>query len=110
MKKLLLRFARAMVQQALSQLTQQLNIVQDQAYKPMQAMVQPVVGGVWVGRGADQFVQEVSSLAMPNVERIGQQIVRTQQNINFAIDTIDKADEQVRAKVNSLGDLFGAIF
>ncbi len=110
MKKLLLRFARAMVQQALSQLTQQLNVVQDQAYKPMQAMVQQVVGGVWVGRGADQFVQEVSSLAMPNVERIGQQIVRTQQNINFAIDTIDKADEQVRAKVNGLGDLFGAIF
>jgi hypothetical protein len=110
MKKMLLRFARAMVQQALSQLTQQLNIVQDQAYKPMQMMVQQVTNGVWVGKGADQFVQEVTSLAMPNVDRIGQQIVRTQQNINFAIDTIDKADEQVRAKVNALGDLFGAIY
>lgn len=110
MKKMLLRFARAMVQQALSQLTQQLNIVQDQAYKPMQMMVQQVTNGIWVGRGADQFVQEVTSLAMPSVDRIGQQIVKTQQNINFAIDTIDKADEQVRGKVNALGDLFGAIY
>jgi hypothetical protein len=110
LKQALLRFARAMVQNALSQLTQQFNVVQQQAHRPMQMMVQQVVGGVWVGKGADAFVQEVSSLAMPKVDLIGQRINKTQKNIQFACDCIDRADEQVRGKVNSLSDLFGAIF
>lgn len=40
MMKALLRFARAVVQSVLSQLTQQLNIVQEAALAPMRAMVQ----------------------------------------------------------------------
>ncbi len=110
LKQALLRFARSMVQNALSQLTQQFNVVQQQAHRPMQMMVQQVVGGVWVGKGADAFVQEVSSLAMPKVDQIAQRITRTQKNIQFASDCIDRADEQVRTKVNALGDRFGAIY
>ncbi|MBX3010467.1 MAG: hypothetical protein KF832_03130 [Caldilineaceae bacterium] len=108
--KALLRFARAMVQTALSQLTQQFNVVQQQAHRPMQMMIQQVTNGVWVGRGADAFVQEVSSLAMPKVDQIGQRITRTQKNIQFACDCIDKADQQVRTKVSALSDTFGSIF
>ena len=110
-KQFLLRLARSMVQNALSQLTQQFNVVEQQAHRPMQMMVQQVVGGVWVGRGADAFVQEVSSLAMPKVNQISQRISTTQRNIQFACDCIDRADELVRSnKVNPLSDLFGAIY
>ena len=49
----LLRFARQVVAGVMSQLTQQMNIVQQQAYRPMQMMVQQVTGGVWIGKGAD---------------------------------------------------------
>lgn len=108
-KRALLRMARAAVQNALNGLNQQLNVVQQQAYRPMQMMVQQVVGGVWVGRGADAFVQEVSSIMMPNVNQIAEQIVRTQRNIQFAVDRIDQADQQVRTRAGALGDLFGNI-
>ncbi len=106
----LIRFARQVVQNVLSQLTQQFNIVQEQAYSPMQAMVQQVMDGVWVGRGADAFVDEVSSLMMPGVGKIGDGINVFSRNIQNAIDVMDRADEQVNGVVNSLGDLFGGIF
>ncbi|MEZ4726295.1 MAG: hypothetical protein R3E79_04080 [Caldilineaceae bacterium] len=106
----LLRFARQVVAGVMSQLTQQMNIVQQQAYRPMQMMVQQVVGGVWIGRGADAFVQEVQSLMMPNTNQIVQTITKTHRDIQRAIDIIDRADQQAHQKVNALADLFQAIF
>jgi uncharacterized protein YukE len=106
----LLRFARQVVQNVLSQLTQQFNIIQEQAYKPMQMMVQQVTNGVWVGKGADAFVEEVSSLMMPGVGKIGDGINQFSKNIQNAMDVMDRADEQVSNVINGLGDLFGGIF
>jgi uncharacterized protein YukE len=106
----LIRFARQVVQNVLSQLTQQFNIIQEQAFSPMQAMVQQVTDGVWVGKGADAFVDEVSSIMMPGVGKIGDGINVFSKNIQNAMDVMDQADEQVSGIVNSLGDLFGSIF
>ncbi|HRW06765.1 MAG: hypothetical protein KDE53_23565 [Caldilineaceae bacterium] len=106
----LLRFARQVVAGVMSQLTQQMNIVQQQAYRPMQMMVQQVTGGVWIGKGADAFVQEVQSMMMPNTNTIIQTITKTHRDIQRAIDVIDRADRQVQQKVNGLADLFNSIF
>lgn len=105
----LLRFARKIVEGVLGDLGRQLNIVQELAYKPMQMMVQTVVGGAWVGKGADAFVQEVSSMMMPNVNKIAETIVKTQKNIQHACDVMDRCDKQVRSKVNGLSDVFSQI-
>jgi len=110
MTSILLRFARQVVQNILSQLTQQFNIVQEQAYSPMQAMVQQVMDGIWVGKGADAFVEEVSSLMMPGVGKIGEGISTYSRNIQNAMDVMDRADEQVAGIVNALGDIFDGIF
>ncbi len=110
MISVLLRFARQVVQNILSQLTQQFNIVQEQAYSPMQAMVQQVMDGIWVGKGADAFVEEVSSLMMPGVGKIGEGISTYSRNIQNAMDVMDRADEQVAGIVNALGDIFDSIF
>jgi uncharacterized protein YukE len=99
-----------MVQNVLSQLTQQFNVVQEQAYSPMQAMVQQVTDGVWVGKGADAFVEEVSGLMMPGVGKIGDGINVFSKNITNAMDVMDRADDQVSGMVNALGDIFGSIF
>jgi uncharacterized protein YukE len=107
---IILRFARKVVGNVLSQLTQQLNVVQEQAYQPMQQMVQQVMGGVWVGKGADAFVEEVSSIMMPGVGKIGDGISGYQKNIQHAIDTIDQADQVVNNLVNGIADIFGGIF
>ncbi len=106
----LLRFARQVVQNVLGQLTQQFNVIQEQAFSPMQAMVQQVTDGVWIGKGADAFVEEVSSIMMPGVGKIGDGINIFSKNIQNAMDVMDRADEQVSGFVNSLGDIFGGIF
>ena len=105
----LIRFARKIVEGVLGDLGRQLNIVQELAYKPMQVMVQTVVGGAWVGKGADAFVQEVSSIMMPNATKIADTIIKQQKNIQFACDTMDRCDKQVRSKVNGLADIFSQV-
>jgi uncharacterized protein YukE len=106
----LLRFARQVVAGVMGQLTQQMNIVQQQAYRPMQIMVQQVVGGVWVGKGADAFVQDVQSIMMPSTNQIIQTITKTHRDIQRAIDVIDRADRQVQQKASALSDIFNGIF
>ena len=106
---MLFRFVRSIVGGVLGDLGRQMNIVQELAYKPMQMMVQQVVGGVWVGKGADAFVQEISSIMMPNTNTIAQTISQTAKNVQRAIDIMDNCDRQVRSKINALGDIFGGI-
>lgn len=106
----LLRFARQVVANVLSQLTQQLNIVQQQALQPMRMMIQQVTGGVWVGDGANAFVQEVSSLMIPGVGKVGENITTMQRNLNRAIEVMDQADQQVNNMVRGLADVFNGIY
>jgi peptidoglycan hydrolase CwlO-like protein len=106
----LLRFARQVVAGVMSQMTQQLNIVQEQAYSPMRAMVEEVTGGIWIGQGADAFVQEVQSLMMPNTNQIMQNITKNHQDLQRAIDVLDRADQQAQQKINSLSEVFSGIF
>ncbi|MCA9994784.1 MAG: hypothetical protein KDE56_03485 [Anaerolineales bacterium] len=109
-KEALIRFARKVVENVLSQLMQQLNVVQEQAFSPMQMMVKMVMDGVWVGRGADAFVDEVQSIMMPGVGRIGDTMSTFGKNIQNAVNVIDEADEQVSNAVNGLADMFGSIY
>ena len=106
----LISFARKVVSWVSSQLTSQLNVVEDMAAAPMRAMIEQVVGGVWVGRGADKFVEEVSNLMLPGVGKISNQITTTRQNIDHAVDCIDRADQEVNNIVNNLADVFSNIY
>ncbi len=104
------RFARQIVGNIISQLTQQINIIQEQAAEPMQAMVQQVMDGVWTGQGADAFVAEITEFMIPDVNKIAEEINIFSGNVNSSISTMDAADAQVTGIVNSLGDLFDGIF
>jgi len=97
----LMRFARKIVEGVLSQLTQQLNVVQELAMAPMRAMVQQVLGGVWRGEGANAFVQEVSNLMIPGVGRVAETITGLNANLRFAQSVMDRADEEVDRLVKS---------
>lgn len=97
----LFRFARKVVEGVLSQLTQQLNVVQEMAMAPMRAMIQQVVGGVWRGEGANAFVQEISTLMIPGVGRVAQTITGLSSNLQHAQNVIDRADEEVSKIVKS---------
>ena len=109
-KRALIRFARKVVQGIMSQLMQQVNIVQEQALAPMRQMIQAVTGGIWIGDGADAFVEEVSSLMIPGVGRVAEHITIMHKNIQHACDVIDQADASVNSKINGLADVFDGIY
>jgi len=103
----LLRIAKAVLNQVLSNLMKQFNVVQEQALAPMRAIIQQVVGGVWIGRGADAFVEEVSSLMIPGVGKVGNNITKLHQDLTKARDTMDRADSDVKNLVmGRLADAF----
>ena len=103
----LMRMVRHMVEQVISQLAQQLNIVQESALNPMRAMVQAVTGGIWVGQGANAFVEEVSNLMIPGVGRVGEHISHMSANTQAAREVIERGDEQVSQLISGrLADQF----
>lgn len=106
-RSMLIRLARTVVQNVISQMTKQLNIVEEQTFNPMRAMIQAVTGGIWRGEGANAFVDEISSLMIPGVGRVMEQISQTTSNIQCAVDVIDRADDEVNRLVTSrLTDAF----
>lgn len=106
----LISLARRVVESVKAELMKQLNVVEEQAHAPIQAMVQQVVGGVWKGEGANAFVEEVSGLVIPGVKQTSDHILRTHRNIDYAVDVIDRADEEVSRMAQALGDVFGGIY
>ncbi len=103
-----LRIAQAVVGNVLSQLTQQINVVQEMVRRPLDAMIQQVVGGIWIGRGADAFVQEIRSVMIPGVTGILGGLGTFSRNIKFAQDRIERADKDVSRLVKSrIFDAFG---
>jgi uncharacterized protein YukE len=105
----LIRFAQQVVQMVMQQATQQMNVVLEQAFNPIQATVQLVQGGAWKGIGADAFVEEVQSLHMPGVSLIGEQIREMVSNLQQAGEIMMEADKQANQAVRSLDELFGRI-
>lgn len=106
----ILRFARQIVSGVMAQMTQQMNIVQQQAMAPMQAIIQEVTGGAWVGQGADAFVQDIRTIMIPKTSSIADMIGKALRDLQHATDVIDQADQQVQQKVQALDDLFQNIY
>lgn len=99
--ELLIKIARAALDSVLSQLTSQVRVVTEQALNPARAMVQAVVGGIWRGNGADAFVNEISSLMIPGVGQVIDQITQLGSDITSARDVMDRADESVERLVRT---------
>ena len=101
MRSLLLRIARAALANVLSKLTGQFQVIQDLAMNPIRTIVQQVVGGAWTGAGADAFVEEVSTLMIPNVTRVGETVMSLNTNLQQAQQIIDDADESSERLIRS---------
>jgi uncharacterized protein YukE len=106
----LIRMAFQVVSNVLSQLTQMNNLVEQGAMAPVKAIIGQVTGGSWKGDGADKFVQELSTMMVPGIGRVGSQITRLSGNLNRAVNVMNQADQQVNSLAKGLGDLFGGIF
>ncbi|MBP8251183.1 MAG: hypothetical protein KAX40_02380 [Herpetosiphon sp.] len=103
----LLRLAYKVLEGVMSQLMQQFNVVQEQALSPIRMIVQQVTGGIWKGDGANAFVEEVSSLMIPGIGRVGNSIQSFHSNLGSARDIIQRADSELNRLVQSrLVDVF----
>lgn len=105
----LLRIARAVVEQVINQVTQQINIVDQQVKSVLQNYVQQVIGGVWIGKGADEFVNEISGKAVPQITQLIGSITMINTNVRTAVQIMDDADNRARAKIDQLRNTFESI-
>jgi hypothetical protein len=101
----LIKVAKAVLQLVLLGLAQQLNIVAEQAAAPMRAAIGEVTGGVWRGVGADAFVEEVSSLTLPGVGLIGDQISTFASNLQRAQEIMEEADKKANQAVRGWSEI-----
>lgn len=88
-----LRFIRSNVGTQCAQLGRLLSIVEQQAMTPIRLIAQQVLGGIWKGKGANAFVEEITRLTLPGVGRVSEHLTLMNQKIQFAQDVIDRADE-----------------
>jgi hypothetical protein len=103
----ILRMMAGPLDGALSQITRALNIAESQALSPLKAIVQSVVGGVWVGRGADALVEVVSQMAIPGVGQVMSQVSKFSGDIQHARELVNRADQEISRQVRSrLTDTF----
>ena len=61
-------------------------------------------------KGANAFVDEVSSLMIPGVGKVMENITFVHTNLNFAKDVMERCDDECNNRLNALGDVFGAVF
>jgi hypothetical protein len=109
LRRLLIRIARAVLQDVMSQTTQQFNVVENEVQRQMQNHISEVLGGVWTGNGADRFVASINEEAMPVVSEITGSLTNTNVNVQTALEIMDNADQKVRQMVDNLANTFEQI-
>lgn len=107
----LIRIARAVLHQQQNIIaTQVIQAVEDQIMKRFEAHIREVVGGVWVGKGADAFVNVIRSDGMTMTNQIIDDVSTMGNNLQRANDIMDEADNTARGLVNNLEDTFSSIY
>jgi hypothetical protein len=106
----LLRFAAEQVENAMSQISQQSNVVEEQALNPTKAIAQTVLGGAWVGDGATAFVDELSNLMVPSFGSMLGDLGVFNGNIRQACELMNQADDAAQNLVHGIADQFSEIF
>lgn len=105
-----IRFALRVVESVTAELARQINVVEEEALNPLKVIVQSVTDGVWRGKGADAFVEEVSNLAIPGLGQVGDGIRTFQGNVERASQIMTEADAQASQLVQGVVDKFGDVF
>jgi hypothetical protein len=97
------------VQDVISQVVQQSNMV-DEVAGGIRNGMQPIMGGAWVGEGANAFIDEVNTRLIPQIMQLVASIAGFGGSITSALDIISQADNEVGGIVGPLGDVFDSIF
>ena len=106
----LLRTATGAVDAVVNVLARQQNALQEQVRGTIQAIIGQVTGGVWIGAGADAFVQELQSEFLPLSASLDNSLGRMIQSVRSAQNIVEQADNQAAQVVDAWTDIVDAIF
>jgi hypothetical protein len=106
----LFSFLEDMVSGVISQILQQVNIVQDAVTAPLRALVNQVMAGMWKGEGANRFVAEMTSEVIPMLVNIMSVNTSFAGAIKKSQDRMNQAFHQATAQAQTLYDVFNSVF
>ena len=106
----LLNKAASSVEAVINALVRQQNALEQQVQRTIQAIIAQVVGGVWVGAGADAFVNELQTEFLPLSASLDSSIAQMIQSVRSAEEIVEEADKQASQVADIWGDLVDAIF
>lgn len=81
-------------------------MVEQAAIAPINAMVQEVVGGAWKGDGADAFVNQLQNIATPKLQKMNEAATLYHTNIGKGSETVQQADQAVAGLAKNLEEPF----
>jgi uncharacterized protein YukE len=106
----MLEIARSVLRTVTSQVQSQIQQILDEALSPIQDMTDLVESGeIWVGDGADRFVEEMRSECLPTLTTLNTKMTDMHTGILSSEHSIDEADNRARSEASKLVDLYEAI-
>jgi hypothetical protein len=106
----LFKWVKNLVNNIISQVMQQGNIIQDAVTSPLRAIVNQVMAGIWKGNGAERFVAEMNSEVIPMLVNIMGVNTSFANSIKRMQDRMEQAERQASSQAQTLFDVFGKIF
>src|SRR5919199_5071603 len=98
-----LRYAEDALQSVIAGFKQQQNTIEEQALAPVNAIIQSVEQGVpWRGEGAQKFLEELSTLLVPDFGSVLGEVVGFQANLQQAAEIMHEADSGAQKIVAGL--------
>lgn len=110
MRDFLLRLARKIVQEVLDELARQINVLQQQVRQPIESYIRMVVNGAWRGPDADKFINELTNLFIPTLERTTTTVTAISTGVQTAVEVIDRADKAAADMVADLDSQFSKVY
>jgi len=106
----LFKLAMSIVNEVLSEISKQVNVVQTQALDAITGFVKQVVGGAWVGDDANKFVNDLNGEVSKALNGIMHSVSSYGGGINNAAQRMQQADQQAAQEINDLVGVFGQIY
>jgi hypothetical protein len=106
----LFKWVEDLVSNVISQVLQQVNIIQEAVTSPLRGLVNQVMAGMWKGEGANRFVQEMTSEVIPMLVNIMGFNTNFANAIKKSQDRMQQAVHQATSQAQSLFDVFNRVF
>jgi flagellar biosynthesis regulator FlbT len=106
----LFKWVEDLVSNVISQVLQQVNIIQEAVTSPLRGLVNQVMAGMWKGEGANRFVQEMTSEVIPMLVNIMGFNTNFANAIKKSQDRMQQAVHQATSQAQTLFDVFNRVF